>query len=520
MPSASMSAAATLQARRDASTTSDARHDAAPTSSEARYDATSTSEAALVELLLPQVRKFLSREVHGETIDREGRIPPSVRDGAARLGLFGLTIPTMFGGAGLSLGSACRVVTELARVDRSVAVMIGLHAGLGTRGLVEHGTSELQRTWLPRLASGECVASFSITEANAGSDLTAIRTIAEATSEGLRITGEKSYVTNGGFAGLFTILVRTPGLGGQRAMSLVCVPRDALGVRIGPEEDKLGIRGSSTVTVTFDGALVPWSHLVGERGRGMDVAHELLGWGRTLMSAGCVGTARAALDATTAFVETRRQFGRAIGEFGATQVHVARMAARVLAMDAIVRSVADEHAHGRNVDKASAIAKVFTSESAFAVCDRAVQLHGALGFLEPTGVARMLRDARITRIFEGANDVLLVRIGAARLTDATPLVRTDDAIAVHALAKRLDDAAALVRSTLGIRAVRRQLVLQRIARAEIAVTVARATARSRQPLGDYACDRLVEEGHAALDALARAERDEDDAATLWQSSRT
>src|SRR5262249_41717626 len=143
--------------------------------------------------------------------------------------------------------------------------------------------------------------------------------------------------------------------------------------------------------------------------------------------------------------------------------------------------------------------------------------HGALGFLEPTGVARMLRDARITRIFEGANDVLLVRIGAARLTSSAPIARTNDSPLVNFLARRLDDAVAEVRSRLGIRAVRRQLVLQRIASAEISVTVARAAEQSRDPLGHYASEQLVEEGHCALDALARAEQDEDAATALCVS---
>jgi hypothetical protein len=231
------------------------------------------------------------------------------------------------------------------------------------------------------------------------------------------------------------------------------------------------------------------------------------------MAAGCVGTARAALDATIAHVRGRRQFGRAIGAFGATQAHVAWMAARVHAMDAIVRSVAADEARGLDIQTASAIAKVFTSESAFAVCDRAVQLHGALGFLEPTGVARMLRDSRITRIFEGANDVLLVRIGASRLACSSPLLRSEDEPAVGALASRLDAAVGDVRARLGIRAARRQLLLQRIASAEIAVSVARAV-RSHDPLGRHAREQLVEEGHRAVDALPRAEQDEDAAASI------
>ena len=306
-----------------------------------------------VTLLLAEVRRFLARDVRPDAIERAGVIPRAVRDGAARLGLFGLTIPTEYGGAGLSLASTCRVVEEIARVDRSVAIMIGLHAGLGTRGLVELGGSALRERWLPRLASGECIASFAATEAGAGSDLTAIRTTGEAIGDELRVTGTKSYVTNGGFASLFTLLVRTPGLGGERAHSLVCIPRDTPGIEIGAEEDKLGIRGSSTVEVRFD-VRVPLANVLGAPGAGMAQAHALLGWGRTIMSAGCVGTARAALDAARSYVLERRQFGRPIGTFDATRAHVAWMAARIHTMHGLVGRAAHLHAIGESIEIASA----------------------------------------------------------------------------------------------------------------------------------------------------------------------
>jgi alkylation response protein AidB-like acyl-CoA dehydrogenase len=465
-------------------------------------------EQETLALLLPEVARFLAREVDSAAIDREGRIPTSVREGAGALGLFGLTIPVEYGGSGLSLSSACRVVTEIARVDRSVAIMIGLHVGLGTRGLVDHGAPALQREWLPRLASGECVASFAATEANAGSDLTAINTRGERVPEGIRIDGEKSYVTNGGFAGLFTALVRTPGLGGGRAFSLVAIPRDTPGVQIGREEDKLGIKGSSTVTVGFDGAVVPFGNVIGEPGKGTELTHGVLAWGRTLMSAGCVGTARAAVDAAITHARTRRQFGRPIGAFGATQAHVAWMAARTRAMESFVQAVGGQLARGESIETSSALLKVFASESAFAVCDRALQLHGALGFLEETGVARMLRDCRITRIFEGANDVLLVRVGAARLATKEPLAPAVATAELGELARRFDRTVAEVRARLGISAMKRQLVLQRVAQAEMALRVGLVAERDEDPVGRHAVISLVEEGEAALDALARAERDE------------
>jgi hypothetical protein len=247
----------------------------------------------------------------------------------------------------------------------------------------------------------------------------------------------------------------------------------------------------------------------------MEVTSELLSWGRTVMSAGCVGTARAALDATLAHVQARRQFGRAVGDFGASRAHVAWMAGRVRAMEAMVRSVASDQARGASIETASAIAKVFTSDAAFAVCDAAVQLHGALGFLEPTGVARMLRDCRITRIFEGANDVLLVRIGAARLASPASVASVADSASLAALAQRIDASVAEIRGRLGIGAIRRQVLLQRLARAEIALTVGRAVEHDDcDRLGAYAAAQLVREGHVALDGLACADRDEDEATAI------
>ncbi len=489
---------------------------------EADGDASEASEADVLGALLPEVARFLAREVDGYAIDRRGEIPAAVREGLAELGLFGMTVPERYGGAGLSLGAAGRVVAEVARVDRSIAIMLGLHAGLGTRGLVERGGAALRARWLPRLASGRCVAAFAATEAEAGSDLTAIRTTGRVAGDRLRIDGEKSYVTNGRIAGVFTVLVKTPGLGGERAHSLVFVPADAPGVRIGKEEDKLGIRGSSTVTVGFDGVQVPLDHILGEPGSGMDVAHGLLTWGRTLMSAGCVGAARGALDATLAHVSTRRQFGGPISRFAATRAHVAWMSARLCAMQSLVSSVAAAHARGAGIEIDSAMAKVFCSEGAFETCDRAVQLHGALGFLEPTGVARMLRDCRITRIFEGANDVLLVRVGAQLLAappgePALPLpeVAPDD----RRIDGRIGDVeravaaeARSLRQRFGVGAVRRQIALQRLAQAATCVRAARAVIGD--PAGDarllrgYAAETLAGEASGWLRRLADADDDE------------
>jgi alkylation response protein AidB-like acyl-CoA dehydrogenase len=481
----------------------------------------------LVDLLLPSVRRFLATEVNGGAIDESSRIPESVREGVAKLGLFGMTIPEEFGGAGFSLWDACRVIAEIARVDRSVGIMLGLHAGLGSRGLVEWGSADFKAEWLPRIAAGECITAFGATEAGAGSDLMAIRTTGRLVEgNALRIDGEKSYVTNGGFANLFTVLVRTPGLGGDRGHTLVSIPADTPGISLGKEEHKLGIRGSSTVTVAFENVVVPMKNVLGRPGEGMELAYRLLSWGRTLMSAGCAGAAQGALDATVQYVGERKQFGQAIGNFTATRAHVAWMAARTYAMRALIHETADIQARGNSIEVASAVAKVFCSEGAFEAFDRAIQLHGAVGFLESTGVARGLRDCRITRIFEGANDVLLLRIGAAtlgvkRVLDVSCLPALRE-VSAHVVAfdDLLHHEMGELRKRLGVMAVRRQLVLQRVARAEICVRAAAAALSQASDtemdigLARHVATTLVDEGTNWLAQLGRAERDEATASEL------
>lgn len=476
-------------------------------------------------VLLDQTRRFLTREVFPESIDREGKIPTSVIERAAQVGLFGLAIPEEYGGAGLSLKATGRIVQELATVDRSVAIMVGLHCGLGTRSLIECGAPELRSRWLPALASGERVASFAATEPGAGSDLGAVRTTVMREGNRFRLDGEKCYVTNGGFAGLFTVLVRSPGLGGTRAHSLVSVPREREGVSIGPEEEKLGIRGSSTVTVRFEGVEVhPWE-FVGTAGRGMEQVHRALAWGRTLMSFGCVGTAQAALELTIAHVTARKQFGRPVGDFVATREQVCSMAAKLFAMESLARKAGQLDFEGKSVEGISLAAKVFCSEGAFEVCDRAVQLHGALGFIEPVGVARLLRDCRITRIFEGANDVLLVRAGVGLVTsrewESTAVVREDTEWkpwmdAVDDLHTRVRSAAAAVGKKYGVSVIHRQLVLQRLARADVCLQAARASVEramhseeeKERLLGRHAVEQSVTEGERCLEAMERSGEDE------------
>ena len=436
------------------------------------------AEAEALPLVRAESTRLVASLADAAAIDRDGAIPTPLRTAVAEAGLFGLTVPEEHGGAGFSLKAACAVIADLAAIERSTAIMIGLHSGLGVRPLVELGSAELRARMLPEIVAGTRIASFAATEAEAGSDLTGIRTTGTPTDDGLRLDGEKVYVTNGGFAGCYTVLARTPGLGGQRAHSLVFVPRETPGVTIGPAEDTLGIRGSSTVTVTFEG---------------IDQAHAALSWGRTLMAAGCVGTARAALDLALSHVTSRRQFGKPIGDFTASRAHVARMAARLYASETLVRWVGHALASGQPIDELSLAAKVLCSEASFEICDRALQLHGALGFIEPTGVARLH--------VEPGDDAL-----------RGPLER--EAKAWEALRARFSDATQSVRTEHGVGVVRHQLVLQAVARANLALLAAlgcllRAQARPDElGLARHAAEDLLFEAEQHLNELGRAVRDE------------
>jgi len=399
--------------------------------------------------LSAEVARFAARAIDARAIDQAHAIPKAVLSGLAELGLFGLTLPAEYGGAGCSMRTAAQVVAELARFDRSVAVTLGLHLGLGTRGLVKYGTASQHERYLPSLCTGERIAAFATTEPQAGSDLSALSTKAVETAGGaLRVNGRKVYVTNGGLAGLYTLAVATPGLGGrERGQSLLLVERGDAGFSVEAEEHKLGLRGSSTTGLVLDDVTLPATRLLGEPGMAVPALAHILSWGRTLMSAGCVGTVRAALDKVQLQVATRRQFGKPLAALEVVREQVARFEARAFGMAALVDEVA--RAEGDVLLVRSLAAKVFASEGGWEVVDGAIQLHGGLGFIEDTGLALMLRDLRVTRIFEGANDVLLSHFGASELTKPLPRVALTTQVdaALAGVAAEADDLAKQVEAT-------------------------------------------------------------------------
>jgi len=444
-------------------------------------------EAEMVGIVLRSVSDWAAKRIDAPAIDESHRIPPELLAEAAELGLFGMTIPEAHGGFALSMTAACRVVEELALFDRSVATAIGLHCGLGLRGLIHHANPTLQAATLPAMATGDKIGAFAATEPGAGSHIAGMKTTGKVQEDGsIVLNGQKIYVTNGGFADYYTVVAKTPGLAGaRRGWSLFLLHRDDPGLSVGAEEHKLGIRGSSTTTLSLDDVRVGMDRIIGEPSNGLEAFHEILAWGRTMMAAGCLGSARAAYKLTLGQVTSREQFNRPIGHFGQVREKMADMRATIYAMESLVRlvTVCQEHL-GMDINFVSSVAKIFNSEGSWQVADDALQLHGGSGYVEETGVARILRDARITRIFEGANEVLRFNLAALALGGVNeahevallaPCVRHPELAAAAAVhddaAQRIQDAAKALLDRYGFKAFERQMLLKGIADAQIARTL-------------------------------------------------
>lgn len=459
--------------------------------------------AEVVEPLLRSVRDFTKRHVHALDIDGAHRIPPEVLRGLAELGLFGVTLPEEYGGAGLTALDATRVVIALAEADRSVATTVGLHLGLGTRGLVAYGTRAQKEKWLPALATGEAIAAFATTEPNSGSDLSALECTARAKDGGgLVLNGNKIYVTNGGLCALLTVTASTPGLGGAaRGTSVFLIDPKAHGVVRQPEERKLGLRGSSTTGFVFDECALPDDALLGEPGQGAQYLAHILSWGRLLLSAGTVGTAHLALRTTLEHVHTRQQFRRTLIKQEVVQQQLARAGALSYAMGALVQRAAAAEHDWPLLSRLTTSSKVFCSEGAGQIADLAVQLHGGSGYIEDTGLALLVRDARVTRIFEGANDVLLTHAGLQELTEPTTLEPLPGLEPLLAAVRARRDQLCGDTKAPGVRALNRRVEQHALGKAVAWRDAAYAAAAlARTPLEKAAADLVRDEALVVANA--------------------
>lgn len=381
------------------------------------YPEMDPEEKETVSMILENIRKFGESEVDAVKIDREHEIPPALLDKMKEMGLFGLTIPEEHGGLGLSASAYARVIQEVASIDSSLAVTIGAHQSIGLKGILLHGTDEQKAKYLPKLATGEHVAAFALTEPGAGSDAASISTRAELTDDGESyvLNGSKIWITNGGFADVFTVFARTsaPDAGVKPRITALIVERGE-GLTNGPNEEKMGIRGSSTTEIFFDNVHVPAENVLGDPGRGFKVAMSVLNSGRLGLASGALGAIKKLIQMSTERVSERKAFGRPIGEFGMIKEKIARMSAEAYALESmtyLTTGLIDAGVPDYALE--SAICKVYGSETLWYVVNETLQIAAGIGYMTEYPYERMMRDARINLIFEGTNEILRAFIALA-----------------------------------------------------------------------------------------------------------
>ncbi|GGO82705.1 acyl-CoA dehydrogenase family protein [Nonomuraea cavernae] len=370
--------------------------------------------------VLDTVRSFVREVVvpAEDLIEEADEIPEAIRRDAAAMGLFGYALPEEYGGLGFTALQDARLAMELGYTTPAFRSMFGTNNGIAGQVLVNFGTERQKREFLPRMAAGECVAAFALTEAEAGSDPGGLRTSAVADGGDYVINGQKRFITNAGWSDILMVFARTGGLGAE-GISVFVVDTDAPGVTVGPRDKKMGQRGSTTAEIFFDDVRVPASRLVGEvESEGFAAAMRSLAKGRLHIAACCVGMAGRLVEESVSYAATAKQGGTVIGEFQQVQAMLAESQTDLLAGRALVLAAAEAYDDGSDRRIAPSSAKLFCSEMVGRVADRAVQIHGGSGYIHGVPVERFYRDARLYRIYEGTSEVQKVIIARQLLRAA------------------------------------------------------------------------------------------------------
>ena len=382
-----------------------------PTMSDEQKDMLHEISSALEGLLGPRSEQFRQWDVVGD-------MPMDFIDELKEFGLFGLIIPEEYGGMGLGNMAYSRTLQEVGRYDASVAVTIGAHSSIGMRGLLLFGTEEQKARYMPKLATGEMIAAFCLTEPGAGSDAAAIKTTAVRQGDDWILNGNKLWITNGGFADFFTVFARTGAEGEHGKMTAFIVTRDMAGVSTGPHEDKMGLRASSTTTLLFDDVHVPGENVLGEVGLGFKVAMQILNSGRTGLGGGSVGAMKHLIEAATKQANERKTFGQPISSYGLIKKKVGQMVVDCYTSEAVVSMVGGLVDGGyKEYAVEAAISKVYSTECLARAADEALQIAGGNGFMREYPYERIVRDCRINRIFEGTNEILRLFIALTAMND-------------------------------------------------------------------------------------------------------
>ena len=373
--------------------------------------------------LLDTVRRFVrERLVPAEDIVAETDTIPAdiVRDMKA-MGLFGLSIPESYGGLALTMEEESLVMIELCQTAPAFRSLIGTTVGIGSQGILMDGTPEQKERWLPRLASGELIASFALTEPESGSDAVSIRTRARRDGEHYVIDGTKRFITNAPEAGMFTLMARTdPSQKGAAGITAFIVGAKTPGISLGKIDRKMGQKGAHTCDVIFDGVRVPAANVIGGvEGRGFKTAMKVLDKGRIHIAAVCVGVAQRLLRDTLRYAMERKQFGQPIAEFQLVQAMLADSRTELYAARTMVLDAARRRDAGEDVSTEAACCKYYASEMVGRVADRAVQIHGGAGYVADNGIERYYRDVRLFRIYEGTSQIQQIVIARGMVKEVT-----------------------------------------------------------------------------------------------------
>jgi acyl-CoA dehydrogenase len=365
-------------------------------------------DAETRDQLIAAVRRFVAERLRPleAQVAADDAVPEAILAEMRDLGLYGLSIPQEYGGLDLSMEEECLVAVELGHASPAFRSAIGTNVGIGAQGLVMFGADDQKARWLPRIASGEIVTSFALTEPEAGSDSAAVQTRAARDGEAYVLNGAKRYITNADKAALFTVMARTnPDIKGGGGVSAFLVPRDLPGLSIGKPEKKMGQHGAHICDVNFDNVRVPAENRLGAEGEGFKIAMRVLDRGRLHISAVCVGVAERLLADCVAYAAERKQFGQAIAAFQLVQAMIADSKTEALAARALTLETARLRDGGGTVTLEAAAAKYYASEMVGRVADRAVQIFGGAGYTADHGIERLYRDVRVFRIYEGSSQI-------------------------------------------------------------------------------------------------------------------
>jgi alkylation response protein AidB-like acyl-CoA dehydrogenase len=359
------------------------------------------------EALRKEIRQFAAREIapHVSEWDEKSEFPAAVVKKLGQMGLLGVIFPAEYGGAGMGYVDYVLAIEELSAVDGSVGIIVAAHNSLGTNHIFLAGNEAQKRKYVPKLASGEWLGAWGLTEPGSGSDASGARTTAVRRGDKWVLNGSKTFITNGSYADTAVVIAVTDKSKGTHGLSAFVVERGTKGFRPGKKENKLGLRASDTAELIFEECEIPTENLLGVEGEGFVDSMRVLDGGRISIAALSLGIARGALDAATKYVKERRQFGKAIAEFQGIQWKLADMATELEAARLLTQRAAVLKDAGRTVTRESAMAKLFASEVAVRICNEAVQLFGGYGFIKDYPAEKFYRDVKLCTIGEGTSEI-------------------------------------------------------------------------------------------------------------------